>query len=169
MNENRMCDLAEMKERLISCVKSELEKGVENVNAIELGEVVDMIKDLAQCEKYCWEAEYYQTVVEAMEDDEEPEYESRMGYTRTGRTSRMRKKGDVRFSRPYRDQEPYIDAYFDDPEFRSNMRMGYDHHKTDAEKITDTMTTIRDIWKHADPELKQRMKTDFSNLLGEMT
>lgn len=90
-NENRMCDLAEMKERLISCVKSELEKGVENVNAVELGEVVDMIKDLAQCEKYCWEAEYYRTVVEAMEDEEEPEYESRMGYTRTGRTSRMRK------------------------------------------------------------------------------
>lgn len=56
MNENRMCDLAEMKERLISCVKSELEKGVENVNAAELGEVVDMIKDIAQCEKYCWEA-----------------------------------------------------------------------------------------------------------------
>ena len=42
-------------------------------------------------------------------------------------------------------------------------------YKTDAEKITDTMMTIRDIWKHADPELKQRMKTDFSNLLGEMT
>lgn len=76
MNENRMCDLAEMKERLISCVKYELEKGIENVNTVELGEVVDMIKDLAQCEKYCWEAEYYQTVVEAMEDDDEPEYES---------------------------------------------------------------------------------------------
>ena len=55
--------LKSMKERLINCVESQL-NDLDNVNAEELGEVVDMIKDLEETIYYC-------TVVEAMEDKEE--------------------------------------------------------------------------------------------------
>lgn len=169
LNENRMCELADMKERLISCMKSELAKGLEQVDASEAGEVIDMIKDIAQCEKNCWEAEYYRTVVEAMEedDDEDDEYEMRMGYRKPSKSHRF--EGSKYRHRPYTDQMPYIDAYLNDPQFRENMRMGYDlHHKTDSERITDMMANIREIWKRAEPELKTRMKTDFNALIGEM-
>lgn len=58
-----------MKEKLISCVESQL-NDLSKVNAKELGEAVDMIKDLEETIYYC-------TVVEAMEnkDKEQPSRE----------------------------------------------------------------------------------------------
>lgn len=35
------------------------------------GQVIDMIKDLADTEKNCWEAMYYQSIVEAMKEEKE--------------------------------------------------------------------------------------------------
>ena len=40
----------EMMEKLTKCAEMELEKGVENVDTKEMGEVVDIIKDLAEAE-----------------------------------------------------------------------------------------------------------------------
>ena len=53
MNENQICNLEELKEALISCVSTEISKGLENVNTHELGEVIDMIKDISEAEYYC--------------------------------------------------------------------------------------------------------------------
>ena len=52
--------LKAMKERLMSCVESQM-NDLSKTNAKELGEVVDMIKDLEETIYYC-------TVVEAMEN-----------------------------------------------------------------------------------------------------
>lgn len=61
--------LKSMKDRLISCVESQL-GDLSNTNAKELGEVIDMIKDLEETIYYC-------TVVEAMEEKEkEPSRET---------------------------------------------------------------------------------------------
>lgn len=43
------------------------ERGVERMDVTEVGKMVDMVKDLAEAEKACWEAEYYRSVTEAME------------------------------------------------------------------------------------------------------
>lgn len=51
-----------MKESLMNCVQGQM-GDLKNTNAKELGEAIDMIKDLA-------EAEYYCSVVKAMEDSE---------------------------------------------------------------------------------------------------
>lgn len=60
--------LKAMKERLISCVEGQL-NDLSKTDAEELGEVVDMIKDLEETIYYC-------TVVEAMEEKEkEPQRE----------------------------------------------------------------------------------------------
>ena len=70
--------LKAMKERLMSCVESQM-GDLSKTNAEELGEVVDMIKDLEETIYYC-------TVVKAMEDrdEEDKKYYPRM-YSSIGR------------------------------------------------------------------------------------
>jgi hypothetical protein len=62
----------EMMEKLTKCAEMEFEKGVENINAEEMGEVTDMIKDLA-------EAEYYAKISKAMDESEYGEDYDYMG------------------------------------------------------------------------------------------
>lgn len=59
-------DLKCLKERFVQIVFAQLDCGIEKVDTHELGEVVDMIKDLAHAEKNCMETEYYMQVCEAM-------------------------------------------------------------------------------------------------------
>lgn len=69
-----MENLKNMKEQLTSCVQGQLTH-MESVNTKELGEAVDMIKDLA-------EAIYYCTITEAMEEKEkEPQQVQYRYYT----------------------------------------------------------------------------------------
>ena len=64
--------LKAMKEKLMNCVETQL-GDLRNTNAEELGEVVDMIKDLEETIYYC-------TVVEAMEDKEKEPSREMMYY-----------------------------------------------------------------------------------------
>jgi hypothetical protein len=54
--------LVKIKSKLVNCVYEELEHNWENVNLGELGEVIDMIKDLEK-------SIYYESIVTAMEKD----------------------------------------------------------------------------------------------------
>lgn len=56
--------LKNMKETLISCVQSQIGGNLDEVDARELGEVVDMIKDLTETMYYC-------SIIEAIEEKEE--------------------------------------------------------------------------------------------------
>ena len=56
--------LKSMKEALMNCAQSQIHGNLSNVDAKELGEVIDMIKDLEETIYYC-------TVIEAMEEAEE--------------------------------------------------------------------------------------------------
>ena len=72
-----------LKEKLLECFNSEVStKGLECIDTQEAGAVVDMIKDLAEAEKCCMEALYYQKVTEAMTSYEEPRYGESYGYNR---------------------------------------------------------------------------------------
>lgn len=51
----------EMIEKLSECAKCEIDKGIENIDPCEMGQVTDMMKDLA-------EAMYYRTLMKAMEE-----------------------------------------------------------------------------------------------------
>ena len=62
-----MENLMKMKECLISAAETQISGNLEKVNAEELGEVIDMIKDLS-------EAVYYCTVTEAMEQQEKTDH-----------------------------------------------------------------------------------------------
>lgn len=61
--------LEHMKESLVACVESQISGGLQSVDAKELGEAIDMIKDLE-------EAIYYCTITKAMKENEEEEKHS---------------------------------------------------------------------------------------------
>lgn len=87
--------IKDMCKKLEEAVKHELNKGIENVDAKELGEVVDMIKDLYEAKEKIVKACYYKGVLEAMEehdfeDEDEIEDEGRRGYRGQRRDSRGR-------------------------------------------------------------------------------
>lgn len=76
-----------MLETMTQWVESEINsKGKEQVCTEELGEAIDMIKDLAEAEKAVWEKCYYEKITEAMEEEKEEieqwKKSDRMGYDR---------------------------------------------------------------------------------------
>jgi hypothetical protein len=117
----------EMIEKLTKCAEMELEKGVENINAEEMGEVTDMIKDLA-------EAEYYSKISKAMDEAEYGEDYDYMGaydeYERKGYRGQPRSKTSGRFMRRGDGR-------------RSYMPMMYEH-----DYDWDGMQSDRDIDRH---------------------
>lgn len=135
-------EIKKMKETMLSWVQQEVNSGKECVHVESTGQVVDMIKDLAETEKECAESLYYMVVVDAMLNGKEPEYGEPMGYNH-------RHLNNGRFARsgsghvvgggtsgfhpgPFVDQDPYIDGYLHNPEdFWRTMNkhpntMGYD-------------------------------------------
>lgn len=67
-----------LKNKILQHVERETEN-MDRINVHETGELVDMIKDLAEAEEYCWEASYYKAVTEAMQGKESKSVETR-GY-----------------------------------------------------------------------------------------
>lgn len=199
-------ELSDLKERFIKIVCTQLDCGVEKIDTHELGEVVDMIKDLAEAEEKCTKTKYYESIVEAMdeyeEDPDEYMHEGRMGYnpnrgksgryTRSGgdrtRTTSMRMgypneprrtmptypgsddtqpymdHEDMRYGTPYNQYKVYKRNYTTTKSPTDKAEM--DKHA--MEHMQDTVATIKDIWHDSDPELKRKMKADFSKLLNEM-
>ena len=58
-----------LKNKFIERIESDISnRGIERIDVKEMGELVDMVKDLAEAEEKCWKAQYYRHVVsEAME------------------------------------------------------------------------------------------------------
>lgn len=191
-------DVCEIKETLVTALKNEVSQGLQHLDTEEAFKVADIIKDLAETERNCYEACYYKTVIEAMDEkgeEDEDEGEERYGYRRGGRNYPMMRNYRMGY-RPYIDQKPYVDAYLNDPEFHDKMRenqskygKAYDDYQeakrhysqsknsSDKEEMTaranehiaNALATMREIWKDATPEQKRKMKADVTALAGEMT
>lgn len=55
------------KDKILEYMGKSLEKyGPDKMDVEEVGKLADAIKDMAEAEKACWEAEYYRSVSEAM-------------------------------------------------------------------------------------------------------
>lgn len=127
-------ELCDLKKDLIKIFASELHtKGVDDLDTKDCAEVADMIKDLAEAEKACMEACYYETVIKAMEKaDEEDEQEGRMGYNAyryaNGRYA-PKGRGTRRGYTPEMGMmNPYLYGYLYDPDIAKDMekgRLGY--------------------------------------------
>lgn len=126
--------------------------------------MIDDIKDLAEAEKSCWEAEYYRTVTEAMEDGKAG-YDDGMGYTRRGgmgydRQGRGYRRGYERESRRgYRGQSR-------DSIGRYTSRRGY--RRMDGYGHTDMMAEVRQMMETADPQEREQLKMQLRQMMTEM-
>ena len=59
----------EICEKLVSCTKSQLDKGINEIDSHELGEVLDGIKDMCESKEKIVKALYYTTIGSAMEEN----------------------------------------------------------------------------------------------------
>ena len=149
--------LYRVKDKLIECVQHEMSKGVENVSTHEMGMVIDMIKDISEAEKACAEAEYYESVVDAME-----EAGGRYGYEPSGAdrsNSRMMRGGDGGEDgrMGYRNQYGNWPA---NPRNRRRMRRrGY---------TEESIENVRQMMEEADPARREQLKRDLQELMQEM-
>lgn len=76
----------ELKNKIIDRIETDInQRGIDRINVNEMGELVDMVKDLAEAESSCWQAEYYKTITEEMkggtQHQEEPMVRSGYGET----------------------------------------------------------------------------------------
>ena len=122
---------------------------------------IDSIKDLAEAEKACWEAEYYRSVTEAMEDGKAG-YDDGMGYSRGGNQGSMRgyRRGYERESRRgYRGQPS-------DSQGRYTSRRGYRRMENYGHQ--DMIAEIRQMMETADPQEKEQLKMQLRQMMTEM-
>lgn len=183
---NAICD---MKDRFIEWTKAELDKGKDAVNTEEMGEVIDIIKDLYQAETYCWKSCYYKLLVE--EDDTET-YDTRRYYNPARTPKSMIKAGMNRGGKRYYEPDwSYNDIYMqqeDRWDKHRTPRTAYDeytdarrhytatHEQNDKDEMEmhatkhmlEAISSIKDIWRHAEPEMKERMKSDVTALMNSM-
>lgn len=178
----KLKELNDIKHDLIDAVKTELSKGIENVDTEELGEVIDMIKDIASAEESCMEACYYEVVTEAMSD-----YEGNQGYDRwrysSGRFA-PKGRGTYGYLPPVTDEMIAEPMGYDSTRTRydgttrsnrmANTSYGYTHKmgmhdgKSSKEEVEEAVATVGEIWADADPELRKKMRTQFQDLLYQM-
>lgn len=116
--------LKTMKEQLINCVQGQL-GDISKVNTHELGQAIDMIKDLA-------EAIYYCTITDSMENSEDLKKQSptNINYYTT----------------------PISDMYYD-PQRRSEYKKGYMYYPSGAE--SGMTTTSGNTMHYTEPYMKE--------------
>lgn len=189
--------------KMIECLTEkalcELDKGIENVNTEEMGEAVDMIKDLC-------EAEYKAVIVKSMKkaDEEEEEYNKELlralkdeygeeggrryydeyRYMRTGRYA-PKGKGTYVGRRGY-EEPPYYHMYPERDMDREYGRMYYTEptatHTSESgyDRAKRMYTETKEMHKANTPEDKEhKMKAldgyikelggDITQLIGDMT
>ena len=136
-----------MIEKLAECAEKQFDNGIESVDTAEMGQVTDMLKDLA-------EAMYYRTLTKAM-DDSDPEEIMEM----------FERYGDG--GRRYYDHYRYADGRFA-PKGRGTYRRGYDeppyYHMTP--EMYRSMENYRDMDRrdgrmyYSEPSMNSGVQTE---------
>ena len=184
-----MEQLRHMKSRLIDCVASQINGNLDRTDTKELGEAIDMIKDLS-------EAIYYCTITEAMEDKSEKksgnEYPHYYGGNMSSQGDRSswnetRNYTPVMFSSGYGDMpmhhnqhdamyEPtYLEhdgrsymvkrRYMDGRKYNSDKQTQMQELERYAQELTNELT---DMIKDATPEEKALLQQKISTLAGKI-
>lgn len=175
---------------LIEALECALSTGTNKVNTMEMGQVADAVKDLSEAKMFLAkeakehaQACYYHEVVEAMEASEGEEHRygyidpmdkhaserSHMQRWMHGQDARKPEMGehaqhDDRYGKPY---NSYLES-----------RRRYTESKSQADKdsmemyanehMSDTMTSLKEIHRMADPEMRKQMKASLTKFIGEL-
>lgn len=152
-----------MKDKLIEEAQSRLQN-MDGGSIEQMSQIIDMIKDLSEAEKSCLEAEYCDSVIDAMENGQ------RYGYDGQG--------GNTGGRQGYR--EPYM--MDDNGDSDGDGRMGYRNQygnfpanpKNRRRRMRrsgyseESIDNIRQMMEDADPERKRQLKRDLEDLMSEM-
>jgi len=187
MDTEHMDALCGLYTKILDATNAQVSNGLDSVDTHELSEAVDMIKDLAEAKKDCYKACYYKTVTEAMEQSAQLGYREKVyprydeSYFPDDRTSdeiarhwRMGYHENVE-PRMYRNGDRYGLAYEEYKEARKH----YTETKSETDKeemdmhirehLSDTLSTVMDMYRAADPDLRKRIKADIAKLAADMT
>ena len=126
----------------------------------QMGQTIDMAKDLSEAERSCLEAEYCDSVIDAMENGRRYGYDGQGGNAggRQGhRESYVMDDGDGEGRMGYRNRYGNFPA---NPKNRRRMRR--------SGHSEESIDNIRQMMEDADPERKRRLKRDLEDLMPEM-
>lgn len=150
--------IREMKDMALEKMEQSIsERGIERADVAEMGKLADIVKDMAEAEKACMEAEYYGSITEAMETQGyTPELYDGMGYgmgyngTQGGSRGGNRGGGNSGSRSGYRDSRG-----------RYARRSGYsmDYH--------EDMEGIREAMQNAAPEKREKIKRELRQMIDE--
>lgn len=171
--------IADLKDQMLMRMEGEIsERGIENADVNTLGKIADQIKDLAEAEKACWEAEYYRSVTEAMEDGKMG-YDGGMGYARGGSQGSGYAQGG-RGGYGYEQGRGYRRGYEQGGSgYRRGYRRGYRGQPRDSQgQFTsrrgyrrmesyghqDMMEEIRQMMETADPQEREQLKMQLRQM-----
>lgn len=156
-----------MKDKLIEEAQSRLQN-MDGGSIEQMGQIIDMIKDLSEAEKSCLEAEYYDSVIDAMENGQRYGYDGqRYGYDGQG--------GNAGGRQGYR--EPYMMDNNGDGEGRMGYRNQYGNFPANPKNrrrmrrsgySEESIDNLRQMMEDADPERKRQLKRDLEDLMSEM-
>lgn len=147
--------IKKMKEKLIEEAQSRMQN-MDGGSIEQMGQIVDMIKDLSEAEKACFEAEYYDTVIDAMDGD------GRYGYDDRGSSGDRQGYRESYMMDDRNDRMGYRDSkgrYARNPNRRRMSRSGYSE---------ESIENLRRMMEDADPERKRQLKQDLEELMREM-
>lgn len=115
--EKKINEISELKNHLIGFAQQNQECSEGSIPLY--GQVIDMIKDLAEAEEKCWKACYYKKIVEAMKKEEKEGHPQRFGYDnwRYMSTGEFAPKGQGTYSPGYRPMIPMDMMYGMEPEW----------------------------------------------------
>ena len=158
--------ICKMKDKLCEYAHQQMQQGLDRVDTREMGAVIDMIKDLAEAEKSCMEADYYESVVEAMEEGGD-----RYGYDGGGSSgggSRGESGGRSGYRMESSDGEGgrmgYKNQYGNWPANPANRRRRMRRRGYTEESVEN----IRSMMEEADPARREQLKRDLEELMREM-
>lgn len=193
MGMEKVYDICRIKDSAICWMQTAIGQGMECLDAKEVGEVADIIKDMCEAEKYVMESEYYKKVTEAMDSEsEKPEWMESMGYTPRAGRNRMGRftTGHMPTSygytppyKPYIDQEPYINSYLNGvdkrwytdskdmhrPEMADGWYMKPEDGKYTSSHLDRMIDSMTEMWDDSDPELRKKIKKELTDLVAKMT
>lgn len=134
----------EIKNKLIEQVEKDMRERPDRVD----GEMIDAIKDLAEAERNCWEAEYYRSVTEAMEGEGGSGYSGYSGGSSSGGSSSGGRSGW---------QNQYGSGR------NSGGRRGYDGSGR-IMGYQEAMDTMRHYMHNSDPAERERMRGEMMSM-----
>lgn len=155
-----------MKDKLIKEAQNRMDN-LDGGSIEQMGQIIDMIKDLSEAEKSCLEAEYYDTVIDAMDGESD-----RYGYPgQSGSGGGGRSGGRSGYRDSYMMDEDgeggrmgYRNQYGNFPANPKNRRRRMRRSGYSEESIEN----LRQMMEDADPERKRQLKQDLEELMREM-